>query len=296
MILFDWLLEKNYPDTAIGHEGLRQVTEYLEKWLAFMLIKPLLWAGAVLLAGWFDNWFENRHEKIRPKFRPVFSKYLAVIAAVTALFITTGVSRFDLQAEKNGYKGLKIMKAVSLLADCQHDLEEQQTASAKITLGKISMNTYRVTSGGRGGRSVYTAEYAICDTDGVTVSQISKNDRNRMKDSFCGYLTHDVEQFVHSGFIASIDGLESDIPDDHEQMFTIEYRSEKKFRKIVRNTQPFEGELKNLTLVCIYDGKRISEILAAETELPNTTYEGAEYFLEAFIDGKLTRVSNILII
>lgn len=285
-VLFSWHLDLNYPKTAIGREGLEQVTNYLERWFAYGLIKAVLIAGACLIAGWFDNWFKNRHEKIKPPFKPVVSKYIAVIFALVSMYYSFSFCRFDMQTEKNGYKGLNFMKTASLLSDCEKDLKEQKTASARIKLGSMVGEQVRVGSS-------YIRQYSICDTDKVIVSQVSKFDKNRLGDGYSGYLTHEVEQFIHSGFIASIDGKDTDITDDYEQLFTIEVKD----GNIVRSTAEYESDLRNFTFVCVYNGTKETGIAAeGRTEFPICTFEGAEYYLEAMTYKGYTRVSNTLVI
>lgn len=289
LMLYEWLIEREYPDTAIGREGLRQVTNYLEKWLSYGLIMSLFNGSAVIFAGWFDHWFENRHEKVKPKFKPVVSKYVAILVAGLTMFVSLKVCSFEMQTEKNGYKGLRIMKAVSLLIDCQKDLEENKTYTDSITLGKIKGEQYLVSSGGRGSSARYEREYSLFDTEGNMISQISRFDRNRIGEGFSGYISHDVERFSHSGFIASIDGKESDITDDYEHMFTLTVKGD----KIVRNVQPFEGDLRMLCYVCEYKGKKEWQICADKsTEFWISTFEGADYYLECITSKGYTRVSN----
>lgn len=288
-----YLRYKFAPKTALGYEGLKQVTKYLEIWLSIRLIKPLFAAAVTIASGWLGHIIDHRHDKVKTKYTPEAAKLIACGTAVLAFIFGAASSEFELQSEKNGYKGSTLTKTVQLLSDCHKDLEEKETAKADILLGKLNSKLYRTGISGRNHRSSYINEYSLCDTNYVTVSQITGSDHMHMKNCFSGYITHEVEQFVHSGFIASIDGLESDIPSDYEQLFTIKAVGS----TIVRNTQPYEDELRNLSLVCIYDGERQSQLGASSrTELPKTIYEGAEYFLEAFIDGGYIRVSNTLVI
>ena len=286
------LTENSSAETYIGTIGLLTVRRRLVQYLLLRMLRILAPFLSLVRSGFLAHLF--RRERLLPSgTRLLTGLFLCLILYPLCIPHRTG---FELQCEINGYRGIRPVQAVMLLADVQKDLKadtlpEEQTVRAETACSNFP---YTLHSSRFGHNSVHHNVYEYALTDALRnqpLTQIADGNQKAAA-QLCTFSAHTVSLYPHSGFICAFDGGSMKNINDLETLFTLTYSYDDSTLR--RSEHPQEKHMRNLTLIIERSGEIIGEISAKECK-PEYLASGynTRVWLEMFYNGKKVRVSNI---
>ena len=279
------------PAAYSGTDGLRQIRHYLIMWLVTRYLRILLPGVLLLLTGAAVQICSRKSPK-PSGLRLLAAGFAVIICMIVSLRFK---NRFDLQCERNGYRGTAAMQAAELLSDIGKDLEAEADAPQMYLPVPHSEAYFYHVPGGRSHRpkTVTVYEYALRDenTDEI-IAQISYEEYKRAKDESLINNPRAVSCYPNSGLIASVDGTDGTAAlRNCEAMFTLTYSEAD---QTIHRTEYSDADiLHRLTLVLARGGEHIAEIgMEHETTVSFHSGMNTTAWLQVRHNGKTVRVSN----
>ena len=281
------------PETGIGRAGLlayrRQVIWYLVGRFAALASPAII----VLLSGFFTHLMQ--HERPWPSKERLCAAGMVWLVFAPVFLLMPHRSGFEVQTERNGYFGLRPMKAIALLLDINKDLH-METADLPVQTRYLDCKRehldYVLSGRHGGGGRVEVKEYALCDADtGEIIAQIPKSEYEIAKERLCIYTAHEITLYPNSGLIAAFDDGTLDGLNDIETLFTLTLDG----NTVSRTVHPRENEFLHFYMIVERDGEQIGQFgTATRTEEWFSLGLNTTVYLTMTYKGETTRVSNVL--
>lgn len=290
------------PATSVGEAGLQQMHLYLS-WVFFGSILKALSIGLSVWIGYAlsrilalgqqkrqeQQWEALREMSLRngdPRMQAIVEKYRqrdaarptdeqpstprsvvlilsAALGAVVLLF-TAKPAGWEEQCGKNGYTGPMLWQTGRLLLDIEADMAEGGTVEMQSDGCSLSEKDHSYRSQSRSGsHTVHMQEYVLCDASGRTLAQITRGDRDTLRETTLCYAPHRLTFYAHSGLLCSYtaagpDGEEA--PQEEpawESLYTLSFDPEES----AYHVDPVPPDSQDLLLTVFLDEEVLEEAL-----------------------------------
>ncbi len=295
LIISSVLVDNLYPKSLIGIESLKAFRTYLTVQLIQRALGSflLIFSAVYYIFGREALFSSNKNNTPSDKkARKILWTVITTISVSLFVFIGSR-NNIDIQSRKNDYCEFPPVETISLIIDISRDISDMETYTTKADSCSVRKETYSYSynSVRRGRQTVNVTEYALTGTNGTTISQISFNDYNTLKDKFRQYVPHTIELYKNSGLIASIDGENHNFKTDIMEYVKLSYSNGKFIRTVHKN----ESEFRCLTFMVELNGEVIAGINAREkTEFSFTLQKGMKAYIAMADTGKYECISNVI--